>query len=188
MTVGARSTVSGTSASEDGLLSLIDSGFEGATAASEIGGGTDVVNPSDLLRVLDGNDASTTRVGPQTVDGVATTHYKAVVPLGDLGLSAGETAEATVLLGISSLPVDYSVDSSGHLVQLRIAITVKHFPVGLSPSTVASSTTSITVLPNNSFRLAKGKPPSIRWVAARSNSLSPSRSRSICPTTASPLT
>ena len=162
---------------KDSLLSLIDSGFEGATAASEIGGGTDVVNPSHLLRVLDGNDASTTRVGPQTVDGVATTHYKAVVPLGDLG-QCGRNSR-------SDGPARYLVVAGRLFGRLfwpsRPASMLLRSSVSRSasaPSTVASSTTSITV-PTTLSRLAKGRPASIRWVAARSNSLSPSRSRSI---------
>jgi hypothetical protein len=140
------STVTGSS--EGGLLGLFTSGFMGAFAAGSISGDPNTLSPFTLFQVLGKDATSTTEIGSDTVGGIPTTHYRAIVPFGNLGASSAEVAEASVLLGTNALPVDYWVDSADRLVQLNMDVTIRHFPFGAGSSTLAPAPTTTTTQPS----------------------------------------
>jgi hypothetical protein len=75
------------------------------------------------------------------LDGINTTHYRALIPLSRLGAgTAAELQQAERLLGTSFIGVDYWIDSSDLLRQLRLVITALR-----QPSATASSPGEVTM-------------------------------------------
>jgi hypothetical protein len=84
-----------------------------------------ITNPASLLGLLRAQASSVQSLGGEVLDGINTTHYRAIIPLSRLG--AG-TAEAEQILGTDSISVDYWIDSSHLLRQLRFAIAILRQP------------------------------------------------------------
>jgi len=117
------STLSGgTSAS---LQNLLSQGLEDMFAMDTQ---PDAVDPASLLTVLQSESGVATDAGRVTLDGVATTHYRTMVPISKLGLAGG--------LGASALTVNYWVDTGYRLRQLQMTFTVPAQP-GQSQSPAA---------------------------------------------------
>jgi hypothetical protein len=92
--------------------------------------------PGQMLQLLHTSAASIRNLGPSTVDGVPTTHYQAELPLTALeppNESALMAAERE--LGATSLPIDFWVDGSQRLREMRLDVSVQN----PSPQQQASS-------------------------------------------------
>ncbi|MGW7255314.1 hypothetical protein [Streptomyces sp. NPDC054834] len=114
-------------------------------ARSGSAGGSRFSDPAQPLRYLKGvGSDNVTRVGTETVDGTATTHYRVAVPVSALASgNAGQAAELRRQLGTSSLPVDAWVDGQGRLRQesVRLALhPLKDRAPGQRDTQVVSST------------------------------------------------
>jgi hypothetical protein len=91
-----------------GMLALLDAG-------------SGQVNPAAILGLLHAKAASIIDVGAQTLAMVATTHYRAIIPLSRLGnIPPAELAKAERVIGARSFNVDFWIDSSGLLRQLSL--------------------------------------------------------------------
>ena len=102
-----------------------------------------MVSPASLLGLLNAQASSVQNLGSDVVNGVGTTHYRALIPLSDLGAgTAEEQAQAQQILGTSSIGVDYWIDSSHLLRQLRLALTILQ-----QPSDTTSSPGEVTTPP-----------------------------------------
>jgi hypothetical protein len=87
------------------------------------------LSPSSLLGLLRAQASSVQNLGGEVVDGIHTVHYRALIPLSRLGAgTAAELHQVERLLGTSFLGVDYWIDSSELLRQLRLAVTVPRPP------------------------------------------------------------
>jgi len=90
------------------------------------GGQGNVLNPAPLLALLEAHASSIRNLGSAVLDGVSTTHYRALIPLSRLGdISPAELRQARQVLGSSSLSFDYWIDSGGLLRQLRFGISLR---------------------------------------------------------------
>jgi hypothetical protein len=101
-----------------------------------------MASPASLLGLLRAQASSVQDLGGEVLDGVNTTHYRALIPLSRLG--AGTTAElqqAEQELGTNVIGVDYWIDSSDLLRQLRLVITVPRQP---APTPTTSSPGEVT--------------------------------------------
>jgi hypothetical protein len=79
--------------------------------------------------------------GGEVLDGINTTHYRALIPLSRLGVGTpAELLQAERVLGTSFIGVDYWIDSSDLLRQLRLGITALR-----QPSATTSSPGEVTV-------------------------------------------
>ncbi len=79
--------------------------------------------PSSIVSILQASASSVTDLGGAIVGGVATTHYRAVIPLTSLAeLTSAELLDARDLLGAEALTVDYWTDSANLLRQLRLRV------------------------------------------------------------------
>jgi hypothetical protein len=101
--------------------------------------GTGSSDPSQILGYLQGVSSSVTNLGPATVRGVQTTHYRAVIDLNKAAQANPQAAAAYQKLisqiHTSTLPVDVWTDSSNRVNQMRIQIPV---PVGQGQSGTAN--------------------------------------------------
>ncbi|WP_027007944.1 hypothetical protein [Conexibacter woesei] len=93
---------------------------QGIDLSSLTGGGGASQDPSQVLDYLKGAGTST-KVGDETINGVPTTHYHAVIDLKKAAAKGGADAEKAVsqlekLSGVSSLPLDVWIDKD-HLVR-----------------------------------------------------------------------
>jgi hypothetical protein len=140
-----------------GLLSLFSDGFLADIGGVSVANEPDTLSPSTLLSVLAKDTTSTTEVGTQSVNGIETTHYRVLVPLSNLGANPGDAALAKMVLGVTNLPVDYWVDSSDRLRQLRMSETIKHFSFGegstLPPQTTTTTDPNQVILGQSSFNM-----------------------------------
>ena len=93
------------------------------------GGGVD---PSQYLDYLRASGSQITTVGADTVDGVATTHYRAVidlsrvaraVPSADRAATAAAIAQLEKVSGIHTFPIDVWVDAQHRVRREQFAIT-----------------------------------------------------------------
>jgi hypothetical protein len=97
-------------------------------------------NPTQFLQVLAGRANSITKVGPQSVDGVQTTEYRAEI---DLAKSATTpflrslAPKLEAVLGTDVLPVYAWVDPAGRLVRAVIPMTLERAPAGAAPAVAA---------------------------------------------------
>jgi len=104
-----------------------------------LGAGLDMTGMLDWLR---GVSSDVTEVGPDTINGVSTTHYRATVDLAKAAANAPAAAQSRVqqaaqALG-QTLPVDVWVDGQGRLRQLTTSIDTG---TGQAPSDLAASGT-----------------------------------------------
>jgi hypothetical protein len=100
-----------------------------------------MASPASLLVLLRAQASSVQNLGGEVLDGINTTHYRADIPLSRLGASsAAELQQAEQALGTSSIGVDYWIDSSDLLRQLRVAITAPR-----QPGAATSSPGQVTV-------------------------------------------
>jgi hypothetical protein len=98
-------------------------------------------SPASLLGLLRAQASSVQSLGGEVLDGVNTTHYRALIPLSRLGAgTAAELQQAERVLGTSFIGVDYWIDSSDLLRQLRLVITALR-----QPSATTSSPGEVTV-------------------------------------------
>jgi hypothetical protein len=109
-------------------------------------GGTnpaEAMNPASLLKLLRAQATSVQDLGGQVVDGISTTHYRALVPLSQLGAtSSAELQQAEQVLGTDSIAIDYWTDSSNLLRQLTFGITASQPPSG---TTTSSGSDTVTI-------------------------------------------
>jgi len=110
-----------------------------------------VINPADLLAILQSESGAATVVGTETVDGVSTTHYRTLIPLSELA-SEGASLSAGALLGATNLTLDYWIDSGDRLRMLHAAITIPKPPSQFeSPPSTPVTTTPTTSLGQITF-------------------------------------
>jgi hypothetical protein len=107
--------------------------------------GTGSSDPGQILGYLQGVSSSVTNLGPATVRGVQTTHYRAVI---DLDKAAGVNPRAAAAyqklisqIHTPTLPVDVWTDSSNRVNQMRIQIPV---PAGTGGS-AGGGTVTVTL-------------------------------------------
>jgi hypothetical protein len=106
-----------------------------------------MTSPASIVGVLDAQASSVLNLGDDVLDGVSTSHYRAIIPLSRLGVgSAAEEQQAEQVLGASSIGVDYWVDSGHLLRQLRFGLTVQSQPPDPSPSSSGEVTIPLTEL------------------------------------------
>jgi len=89
---------------------------------------TGMASPAAMLGLLKAQASSVQNLGGETLDGVNTTHYRALIPLSRLGVTTEEEAQAEQMLGSNSIGIDYWIDSSHLLRQLRLVITERQAP------------------------------------------------------------
>jgi len=100
-------------------------------------------SPATILGLLGTEAGSVKDLGRQALDGVDTSHYRAVVPFSHLGAgTSAELVEAEQLFGTASLGVDYWVDSSDLLRQLRFLDTILRPP---STTTTAEGAVALPI-------------------------------------------
>jgi hypothetical protein len=84
-----------------------------------------VIDPASLLALLQAQASSVRNLGRAVVDGVATTHYRALVPLSAFGsLSPAALKQTERVFGSNSIAFDYWIDSGGLLRQLSLSLNV----------------------------------------------------------------
>jgi hypothetical protein len=99
-------------------------------------------SPASLLELLNAQASSVQELGGEPLDGVSTTHYRALIPLSRLGAgTAEEEVQLQQALGTSFLGVDYWLDSAHLLRQLRFVITALPRP----SATTTSSSGAVTI-------------------------------------------
>jgi hypothetical protein len=87
------------------------------------------LSPSSLLGLLRAKASTVLNLGGEVLDGIHTTHYRALIPLSRLGGgTAADLQEAEQALGTAFLGIDYWTDSSDVLRQLSLAITARRAP------------------------------------------------------------
>lgn len=92
-------------------------------------------SPASMLELLRAQASSVQTIGGEVLDGINTTHYRALIPLSRLGDDTpADEVKLQQALGTSSIGVDYWIDSSNLLRQLRFAITELRAPSGTSSS------------------------------------------------------
>ena len=96
-------------------------------------------NPSDMLRLLAAHASSVTNVGTPTVDGQATTEYRAVISVAEIEAQAAShnrrrlatAARRTITaLGVTSIPVTVWIGSDGYLRQVQFVVDLSHARLG----------------------------------------------------------
>ncbi|NEA49826.1 hypothetical protein [Streptomyces sp. SID10815] len=125
------------------LKRLARSGSAGRTDAS------DPAEPIGYVKSVRSGDV--TRIGEETVDGAATTHYRVNVPVS--ALAKGDTAQAQELsrqLGSTKLPVDLWLDDQGRMRQERVRMSMKPL-AQRTPGKENTRVTSTTVLKFSDF-------------------------------------
>ena len=124
---------------------LAQSGYGAPLGALGVGT-TD--NPAQQLGYLRAISDTTRLVGPEQIDGVATTHYAGAVDLDKVPAADDPTTKPALdrlkaQLRSSLLPVDVWVDDGGKLKRVGQTVTVPATP-GAPAGTPTSSTTTIT--------------------------------------------
>jgi hypothetical protein len=108
-----------------------------------------MASPASLLGLLNAQASSVQDLGGDVFNGVSTTHYRALIPLSHLGTgtaTAEEELQLEQVLGTSSIGVDYWIDSSHLLRQLRVAMTVLRQP-GDTTSSPGEVTVPLDIYP-----------------------------------------
>lgn len=111
-------------------------------------GGPSQFDPTQELALLSAHAQSVKSQGPATVDGVPTTHYRAVLDLSKAGatsVSQPILSRLEALIGTNLLPVDVWIDHSGRLVQLTMDMTVRSAPQGASSAVVSQFPVAETI-------------------------------------------
>lgn len=99
------------------------------------------MDPSQELSLLEAKAQSVTKVGTETVDGTATTHYRAVVDLtktANLGPEGRQMVQQLAGAGATTMPTDVWIDSAGRPAQLEITITLPRAPASVSGAAAAA--------------------------------------------------
>jgi hypothetical protein len=98
-------------------------------------------DPTQILGLLQQASGDVTTVGPATVDGVATTHYRGTIdlskttPSAPAGTSVASPAQLQQLehaFGLGSLPVDVWVDSQGRARQVQVRLSLLGLTVSVT--------------------------------------------------------
>jgi len=86
------------------------------------------LQPSDLLSMLQANGGKLSNLGPATVDGVATTHYRATIDVAKALQAKGLTSP--LLDGLASrlptVPEDVWIGGDGLVHRIQIAVGLRH--------------------------------------------------------------
>ncbi|MEU6406564.1 hypothetical protein [Streptomyces sp. NPDC046985] len=124
------------------------------------GGGSRASDPAETLQyVKEVLARNASRVGQETVDGTAVTHYRVSVPVTALaGGHGGSAEELKRQLGVSSLPVDLWLDGDGRLRQERVRL-VLHPLRQRTPQKQDTEVTSTTLLKLSDFGAAVNVTP-----------------------------
>jgi hypothetical protein len=136
-------------------LDRVDVGLFGDTVVQLGAGATG--NPADLPALLAGLRDDAALVGPETIDGVPTTHYRGTVDLG--AVAATTPALAPVVgrfrteLATSLLPVEVWVDDAGRLRRVVEVLRPADLPGG--------GATATTTLADPGPRPAAVAPPAV---------------------------
>lgn len=109
---------------------------------SSLMGGTDTADPAQFLQYLRAASASGVRkVGSATVEGVVTTHYRAVLdlakatdqlPASDRAQARQAIAQLKQMTGLSRLPVDVWVDSANLVRRMRLSYIAHYAGQGVA--------------------------------------------------------
>ena len=90
-------------------------------------GGFQAGDPTKVLDLLQKLSGTVTQVGPETIGGVPTTHYRGTVDLASPTSGSGSSAfgqRFAQLFGFGSVPVDVWVDSAGRARRLEVTISL----------------------------------------------------------------
>jgi hypothetical protein len=88
-------------------------------------------SPGTILQMLKSDASSTSVLGTESIDGIETTHYRALIPLENLGVgkpTPRELRSIEQITGTTSLAVNFWVDSSQLLRRLSFGLTVRELP------------------------------------------------------------
>ncbi|HEX6525556.1 MAG TPA: hypothetical protein VF070_36930 [Streptosporangiaceae bacterium] len=100
-----------------------------------------IASPASLLGLLRAQASSVQNLGAEVLDGINTTHYRALIPLSHLVVGTpAEFQQAERVFGTNFIGVDYWIDSSDLLRQLRLVITALR-----QPSATTSSPGEVTM-------------------------------------------
>jgi hypothetical protein len=102
-------------------------------------------DPATAFALIQSSSDNVQNVGPETIRGVATTHYKATVNLAKAAAAAGATnqeiADKLGKLGTSTEPIDVWVDGQGRIAQMTLAYT----PGAAAPTPAQGASASFTI-------------------------------------------
>jgi hypothetical protein len=118
---------------------------------SQLTSGSTGANPAQILSILTADSSSVTRVGSQTIGGVATTEYRATVDPTKAAKDASPTVQKILaslpsLTGSATFPVDVWIDAKGLPRRITYAATLKTPPAGASSASAAfPETTTLTM-------------------------------------------
>ncbi|MGI8851238.1 MAG: hypothetical protein ACR2KC_06225 [Acidimicrobiales bacterium] len=126
-------------------IGLSTSDFTGGASSSG-------VDPSQALSLLESHAQDVTKVGPENVDGVSTTHYRAQLDPRQVVANASPAVqrllerEGTSLNG-HLIPVDLWVDAQGRARRISETVTLTQAPGGQStlPASLYPITTMLTL-------------------------------------------
>lgn len=106
---------------------------------------------TQFLAQLRQHSSSITKVGPATIDGVATNHYRAMLT----GTATSTSSSGAPVSGTASLPVDVWVDGQGRLSQLRLQLPF--FGIEMSETvTLSDYDSALSVTPPPANQTANG--------------------------------
>ena len=125
---------------DEGFMAIVADGM----APGAIGD-TQGDNPVALLGLLQAVASKTVYVDTQLLDGVATTHYRAIVPISKLEPETSEAESLRQLFGLTSVPFDYWIDSDHQLRMLKMSMTLQRSPTTIPSVTVNSPVTRSTI-------------------------------------------
>jgi len=110
----------------------------GLKGLSSLPGGSSLTDPAQMLDLLRSESSGIANLGSQTVDGIATTHYRADLDLSRVGVNLPAAGEAKLqqllsqfehATGLTNFPVDVWVDAH-HLVRREVASLRLRLPTG----------------------------------------------------------
>lgn len=98
-------------------------------------------NPLQYLSTLQGVADKVTKVGSETIDGTATTHYRATVDLDKAAAKSGDFKDAVTSLektgGSKTMPVEVWIDGQGRLRRESSAMSLKMSGADGKPRTLS---------------------------------------------------
>ena len=105
---------------------------------------------TQMLGAIRKDASHVTNLGPATIDGVATTHYRVMMTETSTG-----TSSAAPVSGITGLPLDVWVDRQGRLSQLRLQLPL--FGIDLAETmTLSAYGSPVSVTPPPASKTANG--------------------------------
>lgn len=84
------------------------------------------LQPGDLLSLLRSNGAKVHKVGPATVNGVATTHYRVVVDLRARLKELGSPLLSAAAAQVPKVPEDVWIGKDGLVRRVRVSVNLPH--------------------------------------------------------------